>query len=443
MLFLCGKETMSASYKIGVISLWHLGEIYSTGLAELGHSVIAIDDDEEIIRNFKNNIPPLAEPKLTELIASNKSAGRILYSSDLSKIKECEVVWITFDTPVNNDDEVQLDIVFKSVERAIPYLRDGVLFIVSSQIPIGTSRKIVAMIKDKRPEMIFYYAYLPENLRLGEAVRCFMNPGRIVVGTEDNEALTKIKEIFSPLNVEIVVMNPSSAEMTKHSLNTFLATSISLANDIADLCELYGADVEEVIKTLKSDPRIGPKAYLFAGLGFSGGTLGRDLKAMLMAGRAQAIELPVIESVFLKNKSRNAIVEQRLIKELGDIKSRTFALFGVTYKAGTSTLRRSQPLEIEKLLREAGVTLKLYDPIAKIDEVATITPSSFSNDPYDAVKDAEVILIMTPWKDFRNLDFPKLRTAMAGKLLFDTCNILWDKRDEIRSAGFKYICIGQ
>ncbi|MDO8728306.1 MAG: nucleotide sugar dehydrogenase [bacterium] len=434
---------MIASYKIGVVGLWHLGEIYSAGLAELGHSVIGIDENEEVIRNLENNIPPLAEPKLAELLASNQSAGRLLYSSNFSKIKECNVVWVTFDTPVNNEDEVQLDVVFKSVERAIPYLQDDVLFMVSSQIPIGTSKKIVAMIKEKCPEITFYYAYLPENLRLGEAVRCFMNPDRIVVGTEDDKALAKIKEIFSPLNVEIVVMNSSSAEMTKHSLNAFLATSISLANDIADLCELYGANVEEVIKALKSDPRIGPKAYLFAGLGFSGGTLGRDIKAMMMAGRAQAVALPVIESVFLKNKSRNVIVEQRLIKELGDIKGRTFAFFGVTYKAGTSTLRRSQPLEIEKLLREAGVTLKLYDPIAKIDEVATITPSSFSDDPYDAAKDAEVVLIMTPWKDFRDLDFPKLRTAMAGALLFDTCNILWDKRNEIKSAGFKYICIGQ
>ena len=434
---------MNSSYKIGVVGLWHLGEIYSAGLAELGHSVIGIDENEEVIRNLENNIPPLAEPKLAELLRSNRSAGRLLYSSDFSKIKECGVVWITFDTPVNDDDEVQLDVVFKSVERATPYLQDGVLFIVSSQIPIGTSKKIISLIKEKRPGFLFSYMYLPENLRLGDAVRCFMNPDRIVVGTEDNEALTKIKEIFSPLNVEIVVMNPASAEMTKHSLNAFLATSISLTNDIADLCELYGASVEEVIRALKSDPRIGPKAYLFAGLGFSGGTLGRDLKAMILAGMAQSIELPVIESVFLKNKSRNAIVIQKLIKEFGGIKGKTFALFGVTYKVGTSTLRRSQPLEIEKLLREAGAIPKLYDPIAKIDEVAAITPAFFSDDPYDVAKDAEVILIMTPWKDFHNLDFSKLRTVMAGTLIFDTCNILWDKRNEIKLARFKYICIGQ
>ncbi|MDO8569174.1 MAG: nucleotide sugar dehydrogenase [bacterium] len=434
---------MIASYKIGVIGLWHLGEIYSAGLAELGHSVIGIDEDEEVIRNLENSIPPLAEPQLAELLRSNRSAGRLLYSSNFSKIKECNVVWVTFDTPVNDDDEVQLDVIFKSLEQIIAYLQDGVLFVVSSQIPIGTSKKVVAMIKEKCPEITFYYAYSPENLRLGEAVKCFMDPGRIVIGTEDDEALTKMKEIFSPLHVEIVVMNPASAEMTKHALNAFLATSISFTNDIADLCELYGADVEEVIRALKSDPRIGPKAYLFAGLGFSGGTLGRDLKAMMIAGKARDIKLPVIEGVFLKNKSRKTIVEQKLTKEFGDIKGRTLALFGVTYKAGTSTLRRSQPLEIEKLLREAGAILKLYDSFAKIDEVAAITPSSFSDDPYEAVKDAEAILIMTPSKDFLNLDFPRLRTAMAGSLLFDTCNILWDKRDEIRSAGFKYICVGQ
>lgn len=433
---------MNSSYKIGVVGLWHLGEVYSAGLAELGHSVIGIDENEEVIRNLNNNIPPLAEPKLAELIASNRAISRLSYSSDFTEIEGCNAVWITFDTPVNDDDEVQLDVISHSLERIIPHLQSGVLFVVSSQIPIGTSQKIVATIKEMRPEIVFYYAYSPENLRLGDAVGCFMNPGRIVVGAERNESLMKIKEIFSPLNAEMIAMTPASAEMTKHALNAFLATSISFTNDIADLCERYDADVEEVIKALRSDPRIGPRAYLFAGLGFSGGTLGRDLKAMMKAGDASGIKVPVIESVFLKNKSRNAMVGEKLIKELGDIKGKTFALFGITYKSGTSTLRRSQPLEIEKILREKGVILRLYDPMAKAEEVAAATPSFFSNDPYEIARGAEGILIMTPSKDFNNLDFLKLRAVMKGTLLFDTCNILWGERSEIRSAGFNYMCIG-
>jgi len=287
-------------------------------------------------------------------------------------------------------------------------------------------------------------------------VKCFLEPGRVVVGAANDHAIATMKEIFAGAKkaddspAEIVSMIPASAEMAKHALNAWLATSISFTNDIADLCEQYGADVEAVIKALKSDPRVGPKAYLFAGLGFSGGTLGRDLKAMMKAGAERNIETPVIESAFAKNKSRNVLVERRLMKELGvsqeekaPFHGKTFAMFGVTYKAGTSTLRRSQPLEIEAALRRRGMTLKLYDPWAKAEEVAEHTPSSFFNDPYAAAKGVDGILVMTPSRDFGSIDFKKLRAATKGDLLFDTCNILCDKEEDITAAGFRYIRIGR
>lgn len=434
---------MASSYRIAVVGLWHLGEIYSVGLAELGHNVICIDENASVIENFEKNIPPLAEPRLAELLAKHKTRGALSYTTDFSKIKECNVVWFTFDTPVNDEDEVDVSVVVNAILKAVPYLQNGTLIMVSSQLPVGTSEKVIGMIKAKRPELAFDYAYSPENLRLGDAVKCFLEPGRIVVGAGSDAALVKAKEVFANLNAEIVPMSPASAEMAKHALNAYLATSISFTNDIADLCEQYGADVEAVIKALKTDPRVGPKAYLFAGLGFSGGTLGRDLKAMMKAGDERNVETPVIKSVFAKNKTRDAIVENRLMKELGEIKGKTFAMFGVTYKAGTSTLRRSQPLEIEKSLRGQGMTLKLYDPWAKPEEVTEQTPSSFFNDPYAAAEGAEGILVMTPSRDFGNFDFKKLRAATKGNLLFDTCNILCDKEKDINDAGFHYIRIGR
>jgi len=333
--------------------------------------------------------------------------------------------------------------VFDAIKKAMPYFANGVLVVISSQIPVGTSEKIIAMIKAARPEITFDYVYSPENLRLGDAVKCFLEPGRVVAGASSPEALAKFTQMFAPLHAEIVAMSPASAEMTKHALNAFLATSISFTNDIADVCAEYGADVEDVARALKSDPRIGPKSYLFAGLGFSGGTLGRDLRALINAGAERHVEVPVIASVFSKNKARNAVVGERLTKELGSLAGKTFAMFGVTYKAGTSTLRRSQPLEVEKSLRAAGATFRLYDPLAKADEVAAITPSAFSNDPYEAAKGADAILILTPSKDFKELDFAKLRAATKGSLLFDTCNILCDKEEVITAAGFKYISIGR
>lgn len=434
---------MDSSYKIGVVGLWHLGETYSAGLAELGHDVVGIDADTKVVEGLSKGIPPLAEPKLAELIAAHEAAGNLSYSADFSKLNDRNVVWFTVDTPVNDDDEAQTGVVLDAIKNAMPHFADGVLVVVSSQIPVGTSAEIIVLIKKERPGLSFDYAYSPENLRLGDAMKCFMEPGRVVVGAASAAALAKAKDIFSKLNAETVSMSPASAEMAKHTLNAFLATSISFTNDIADLCEQYGADVEAVAKALKSDPRVGPKAYLFAGLGFSGGTLGRDLRAMMNAGADRNVDVPVITSVFLKNKSRNAVVERRLLKELGEVKGKTFAMFGVTYKAGTSTLRRSQPLEIEKSLRDAGAVFHLYDPLAKADEVSAITPSPFSNNPYDAARGVDAVLVLTPSKDFKDLDFAKIRSITKGPLLFDTCNILCDKEEVIREAGFNYISIGR
>lgn len=436
---------MDSSYKIAVVGLWHLGEIYSVCLAELGHEVVGIDANSVVIEHFSQNIPPLAEPKLAELLTANRATGRLTYSSDFSAVKDRDVVWVTFDTPVNDNDEADVEPVLEAIKKITPDLKNGVLLVISSQIPVGFSASIIAAIKAMRPSLDFEYIYSPENLRLGDAVRGFMEPGRIVAGASSEKAIMIFKNIFAKLNAEIMVMSPASAETTKHALNAWLATSISFTNDVADLCEQYGADVEAVAKALKSDSRIGPKAYLFAGLGFSGGTLGRDLKAMIHAADEKKITLPVIEGAFMKNKSRNAIVKARLQKEMGDVKGKIFAMFGVTYKAGTSTLRRSQPLEIEKELREAGVQVRLYDPWAEADEVLSITPSSFFNDPYVAAQGADVILVMTPWRDFGNLDFKKLRATTAGSstILFDTCNILCDKEGIIKEAGFNYLSIGR
>jgi UDPglucose 6-dehydrogenase len=434
---------MKSSHKIAVVGLWHLGEVYSVCLAELGHTVLGVSEDKQVMENLLEDIPPLAEPKLAEMIAANRAAGRLSYSSDPAAIKESDVVWITFDTPVNDDDEADVGPIFDAIEKIAPHLRNGVFLVVSSQIPVGTSQKIISAVKKLCPSLEFDYAYSPENLRLGDAVRCFMEPGRVIVGSDSEQGIATFKEVLSGLNAEIIQMSPASAEMVKHALNGFLATSISFMNDIADLCEEYGADAEAVARALKSYPRIGPKAYLFAGLGFSGGTLGRDLKAMMNAGAAARVEVPVVASVFLKNKSRNATVQKRLEKEIGTIKGKTFAMFGVTYKAGTSTLRRSQPLEVEALARAQGATFRLYDAWAKAAEVAEITSSPFFSDPYTAAEGADGILIMTPWKGFGDLDFKKLRAAVKGGLFFDTCNILFDKEEEIRQAGFTYISVGR
>lgn len=434
---------MTSPHKIAVIGLWHLGEIYSVCFAELGHTVVGISEETAVVENLRKGIPPLPEPKLGELLESNQKAGRLSYATNWEKVRDADIVWLTFDTPVDDNDEVDISVVLEALEKATPHLKDGVVLAVSSQLPVGTSAKLCERVRAARPELRFSYFYSPENLRLGDAVRCFMEPGRIVVGADSPEALGVAKNVFAKLNVEIISMTPASAEMAKHAMNSWLAMSISFTNDLADVCEAVGADVEDVIKALKSEPRVGGKAFLFPGLGFSGGTLGRDLKALLAIAREKKIELPVIAAIYAKNQYRSVIVLNRLEKQFGSVKKRTIGIFGVTYKSGTPTLRRSQPLEIEAQLRGAGASLRLYDPLAIPEEVAARTPSPFFRDPYEAARDTEIVLVLSPDPKLRELDFKKLKSVMKAPVIFDAQNILVSKEAEIRSAGFTYFSIGR
>lgn len=435
---------MKRRYKIAVVGLWHLGEIYSAGLAKLGHKVVGISDDKKVVANFLQGIPTLPEPLLEEMISQNIRGGRLQYTLNFSEIKKCNVLWITFDTPVDENDEADLSPIWRALEKAIPRLRSGVLVVVTSQIPLGTSKKIREFISRRRPGLKFDYVYTPENLRLGEAVKCFFEPGRIVVGADSTVAFKKIEEIFSGLRAEILQMSPESAEVSKHALNAFLATSISFINDIADVCERSSADVLDVVRALRSDSRIGLGIPLGAGLGFSGGTLGRDLKAMMSFSKDEGFSLPVIEGVFLKNRRRGSLVLNILLREFRNLDKKTVSIFGLTYKPGTRTLRRSRSLEIAADLVKRGAALRLYDPVVQKEELPKIKDADFFNNPYESVRGSDAIVFITPWPEFKKLDFRKLFVgAKSCRLLVDTSNFLYDKAEELENYGIKYIGVGR
>ncbi|MEK9180245.1 MAG: nucleotide sugar dehydrogenase [Patescibacteria group bacterium] len=430
-------------FKIGVVGLWHCGEIYSAGLAELGHEVIGIDGDKNVVANFLKNIPPLPEPGLAELLKKNRDTGRLRYTTDFAEMKNCDVVWITYDTPVSDMDDADMSSIYAALEASAPHFADGVLLVVSSQVPIGTSKEFERYIRGARPGMKFDYVYTPENLRLGEAVRCFMEPGRVVIGADSDAAAKKVEEIFAPLKTATIRMSPASAEMAKHALNAYLATSVSFINDIADICEKTGADVLNVARALRSDPRIGPKAFLDAGLGFSGGTLGRDLKALGAAAKNAKIDLPVIQSVYEKNLKRKDEIVVRLVSLIGNPKNQKIAIFGLTYKPGTKTLRRSRALEIAADLSKMGAALSLYDPAVEESELPKIKNASFSRDPYAAAVSAKAIVIVTPWPQFKELDFEKIVGVAPGAIVFDTANLLAGNAEAFRSAGMRYAGVGR
>jgi UDPglucose 6-dehydrogenase len=308
---------------------------------------------------------------------------------------------------------------------------------------VGTSRRAIAAIRTARPTLEFSYAYIPENLRLGTAIRSFLDEKRFIVGTDSAAALSRAHEILAGIGGEIVSMSIESAEMAKHAMNAWLALSISFTNDLADLCEAEGADVEQVIGALKSEPRIGQKAYLFAGIGFSGGTLGRDLRALLAAGSQKGVELPVISSILAKNESRTDSLIRRLEKTLGSLNGATIAILGITYKPGTSTLRRSLPLAIESELRKRGALVRLYDPLAIPDEVVHFTDSPFFSDAYTAAEGSRAVLVLTPDRALRELDFKKLASVMRSPVLVDGQNILIAQETAIKESGFIYVSIGR
>lgn len=438
-LLLC----MAKKYTIGIIGLWHLGEIYSACLADIGHNVIGYDGNAKLVANFRKGKAPLEEPLLKESILRNIKSKRLSFTADISKLKKVDVIWITHDVPVDDEDELDLSIVWNSIKKIVPIMKNGVTIAISSQIPAGTSKEIIEYIHKKRPDLSFGYFYSPENLRLGQGMASFMTQERIIVGALDADSHTRAKALFAPLKKEIIAINPASAEMAKHALNAWLATSISFTNDLADACEYTGADIEDVIRALKTEPRVGKNAYLFAGLGFSGGTLGRDLKALLALTKQKEIHLPLIDGVYAKNKVRSDVVHSRLVKYFGKIKGKTLAIFGVTYKPGTSTLRRSMPLHIEKFLRKQGAILRLADRHAIPHEVATHTPSFFTTDHYDAAQGADIILVLSPDRALKDLDFAKLASCMKHPIIFDAQNVLVEHEAEIRKAGFEYWRVGK
>lgn len=432
---------------IGIVGLWHLGEVFSICLSELGLKVIGIDDNDSVINDLNRGQPPIAEPKLDQLLRKNLADDRLHYTSDFRSLKKCAVLWVTFDTPLDKRDRADTTVITKTLAKSLPHLRNGILIIVSSQLPVGTSHQIINFIKKNRPRLKFEYAYVPENLRLGEAVDSFFQPGRTVIGTDQFTTQKKVITLFKNLKTDFLTMNLISAEMVKHALNSFLATSLSFIYDIADICEAVGGDIVAVSQALKTDSRIGPRAYLDASLGFSGGTLGRDLQYLLETARKNHFSTPVVKAVLAKNKHRREILFQKLVHHLVNLKDKKIALFGLTYKAGTPTLRRSLAMDLTHQLNQLGARPSLCDPLVQIAEVNSALKNihlEFSPDPYTAVKGCQAVIIVTPWDQLKNLNFEKLRRQMKRPaIFFDARNYFYQFESKLKQSGFTYMGVGR
>lgn len=427
---------------IGIIGLWHQGVVAAACFARLGANVVAGDVQRERVALLQQGRAPIFEPGLDDLLREGLDGGRLAFTEDLVKcVKGRSHVLLMFDTPVNDRDESDLSDLWDAVDRIAPHLCDAVAVTMTAQVPVGTCDELIRRIRTCRPDLDFGVVYIPENLRLGAAIERFFHPVLPVMGASDDRTRERAEQLWRLVAPRWMSVSLRTAEMTKHALNAFLATSISFANELGNLCDEVGADAVKVAEALRMEPRIGPKAMLFPGLGFSGGTLARDVQTLRKLGNEHGLKTPVLNGIWEANAYQNAMVVRKLKKYFPVLQGVRVAVLGLTYKPGTSTLRRSVALEIIAELSRAGAVVTASDPKADRDELRQASGFVFCEVPADAIREADAVVLVTPWPEFRDQPWAEWRRLMRGFLLIDTANFL--DPAALTSAGFRYIGLGR
>ncbi len=431
------------SAPIGVVGLWHLGCVTAACLADAGHSVLGVDPDRTVVEGLLEGQPPIHEPGLSELLSG--CAARLRFSTDPAVLAEASRAWITFDTPVDDDDNADVEWVMARSEELLAPLPSGALVVVSSQLPVGSVALLQARCAARRGAEDLRFACVPENLRLGSALDSFHAPDRIVVGIQSEEDREELAELLAPFCEHLEWMRVESAEMTKHALNSFLATSVTFINEVAAICESVGADAGEVSRGLKSERRIGPRAYLGPGESFAGGTLARDIG--FLRGLAARHGLPdhLLAGVAEGNAAHRNWTRRKLLELLGSgdqaqpLAGVSVAIWGLTYKPGTDTLRRSSAIELCRWLAEVGALVRAHDPAVSAlpSDLAGIELCSSA---LEATAGADVLVVSTAWPDYRELDGQALRSALKGKLVIDPAGALVDSLGSV--AQLSYVRVG-
>jgi len=411
-------------------------------LAAAGHQVTGLDDDGAVVAGLGRGEPPIFEPGLAELVQRGVTLGRLQFTADAAvAVAGADVYWVTFDTPVDDIDVADVAFVNDRVRSVLPLLPPGCLVLISSQLPVGSTRALAHHAKSIGCDATLSFACSPENLRLGKAIEVFTKPDRVIVGVDCAADEAKVRALFAPMTDHLVFMSVESAEMTKHAINAFLAMSVAFANEIATVCERVGADAAEVARGLKSESRIGPRAYLAPGVAFAGGTLARDVMFLSQLGRDHGLNLTLIPSVKASNDRHRSWAAARLASLLGPLDGRTVALLGLTYKPGTDTLRRSSSIELARVLAGAGVTVRAFDPV--VMRLPDDAPAGVHLAPSvkAAVTGADAVVIATEWPQFRDEDWPALVSRMAAPVVVDPTGLLSCRLSEI--AGVTYAVVGR
>ena len=438
---------------IAIVGTGYVGLVSGTCFADTGANVTCIDVDEKKIERLNNGEIPIYEPGLDELVVKNVKAGRLKFSSDLASVlNDQEIVFSAVGTPPDEDGSADLKYVLQVAKTIGENLNRYLVVVTKSTVPVGTARKVRETIQaelDKRGvDISFDVASNPEFLKEGNAIKDFMSPDRVVVGIESEKAKKTLTKLYKPFlinNFRVIFMDIPSAEMTKYAANSMLATRISFMNDIANLCELVGADVNMVRQGIGADTRIGRK-FLYAGCGYGGSCFPKDVKALIKTADKAGYSMEVLKAVERVNERQKHVLFNKLVKAYGDekeLKGKTIALWGLSFKPETDDMRESTALVIIDSLLKAGCNIRAYDPVA-MDECKRRLPDApitYCRAMYDAVLDADAMLLLTEWKEFRLPTWAVIKKEMIRPLVIDGRNIF--DIEELEENGFEYHCIGK
>lgn len=431
--------------KITVIGTGYVGLVAGACLADMGNDVICVDNNEEKLKQLKNGVIPIYEPGLEELVKANVSEHRLVFSIDIEHaVKNSDVCFIAVGTPQGEDGSADLQYVYSVAESIGKSMNEYKVIVDKSTVPVGTAEEVAKIIK-RNTTHPFDVVSNPEFLKQGNAVDDFLYPDRVIIGSNSEKATKIMQEIYAPFirtGNRVIVMDVKSAEMTKYAANSFLATKISFMNEIANMCERLGANAEMVRIGMSTDSRIGNR-FLFPGLGYGGSCFPKDVKALIKMGKEHSSPMKIIEAVDVINKKQRQLFVEKITKKFGeDLSEKTFAVWGLAFKPKTNDMREAPSITIINSLLEKGAKIKAYDP--KAMETAKFYFQDriiYSKSSYEAAENADAVLLLTEWNEFRRPDFERIKNLMFSPIIFDGRNQYDTER--MKEKGFEYFCIGK
>jgi UDPglucose 6-dehydrogenase len=431
---------------ITMIGSSYVGLVSGACLADFGHKVICVDKDEGKIQALRRGEIPIFEPGLDQIVGDNVKAGRLSFTTDLAQgVAAADVVFLAVGTPSRRGDgHADLSFVEAAAHELAQAVRPGTVIVIKSTVPVGTSDKVELIMAGTSPALDFSVASNPEFLREGSAIADFKRPDRIIVGVNDERGRNALSEVYRPLYLNrspLMFTSRRTAELTKYAANAFLAMKVTFINEISDLCEKAGADVQDVARGIGLDNRIGPK-FLHAGPGYGGSCFPKDTTALIRIAQDFESPLRLVETTVAINDTRRRAMGRKIAAACGgDLRDKTVALLGVTFKPNTDDIREAPALAIIQALQDAGAAIRLYDPAGLENARSALAGVEFGQSPYEIAEGADVLVIVTEWEEFRALDFRMLRQVMKSPCLVDLRNVY--RREDIAKHGFRYFSIGR